>query len=134
MKITAKNFFCEFINNPFSKKLSGGQKAGAFFASVILGIFTLGIPHLVCYAKSLKNRKVTKSPNDPTTKKTNNTVRPSDPTTKKINDTAPLKPFQLTLDQLKKAKFNCGDFYQENVDQKVDQETGLFMTSAGCCC
>src|SRR5687768_15516489 len=51
MEITNKQFFSHYIFHPLSKGLSSSDKARALASSIALGIFTLGICHLVCAIK-----------------------------------------------------------------------------------
>lgn len=50
MALTVSSFFREYINHPMSLHLSKGDRIRATIASVVIGILTLGIAHVMCSA------------------------------------------------------------------------------------
>ena len=48
MKLDNTNFFKYFIFHPSSEMLDKGDRVKALVRSVMLGIFTLGLCHVVC--------------------------------------------------------------------------------------
>lgn len=51
LKIISKQFFSNYIFHPNAKELSSEDQRKALISSIFLGIFTLGICHLVCLIK-----------------------------------------------------------------------------------
>lgn len=56
MELSVSSFFAEYMIHPFSPELSQKDRVTATIASIVVGILTLGIAHVVCSA--LRSRQI----------------------------------------------------------------------------
>ena len=56
MELSVSSFFAEYMIHPFSPELSQKDRVTATIASIVVGILTLGIGHVVCSA--LRSRQI----------------------------------------------------------------------------
>jgi hypothetical protein len=65
-KLSISNFFTHYILNSGSPKLSKGSQITALISSILIGVLTLGIAHIICALRSVKQL----DPQDPQSYKT----------------------------------------------------------------
>lgn len=70
MKILSEAFFSNYIFHPFANELSTKDKLKTLITSVCLGIFTLGICHVICAIKYSNRTYRVETDKTPTSEKT----------------------------------------------------------------